>query len=51
MIVRFGNQQIANGDALLDAVRSLPPGAKVQVTFRRQGQTFRVSLTLGSAES
>ncbi len=49
VIIRFAGQPVTNGDTLLDAVRSLPPGQKVSVTFLRSGQTHTVSLRLGSA--
>lgn len=51
VVVRVGNQPIASADALMDAIRSLPPGSRVEVTFIRHGQTLRTALTLGSAES
>jgi len=51
VIIRFGGQQIGNATALLDAVRSRAPGTRVAVTFRRNGVTRTVPLTLGSAES
>jgi S1-C subfamily serine protease len=51
VIVRFAGQPIDSGIALLDAVRSQPPGARVTVTFVRDGASHTVTLTLGSAES
>ena len=51
VIIRFAGQPVTNGDTLLDAVRSLPPGQNVSVTFLRSGQTHTVSLRLGSAQS
>jgi putative serine protease PepD len=51
VIIRFGGQQIINATGLLDAVRSRGPGARVPVTFKRNGATRTVTLTLGSAES
>ena len=51
VILKFGPLQIANADALLDAVMSHPPGAKVGVIFRRHGQMLTAKLTLGSAQS
>ena len=51
MIVRFGGQPVANGNALLDAIRSTTPGATVGVTFQRDGQQHTVMVRLGSAPS
>jgi S1-C subfamily serine protease len=51
VITRFGRQPVANANALLDAVRSAMPGAKVSVTFSRGGQQHTASLRLGSAPS
>ena len=51
VIIWFDNQQITNDYSLLDAIRSAPPGSRVEVTFARQGQTLQTWLTLGSAES
>ena len=51
VIIRFDGQQITSATALLDAVRSREPGARVTVAFRRNGATRTVTLTLGSAES
>jgi S1-C subfamily serine protease len=51
VIVRFAGQPVANGNALLDAVRSATPGAKVTVTFLRAGQQHTVTVRLGSAPS
>jgi len=51
VIIRFAGQTIGSGPALLDAIRSQPPGARVAVTFVRDGVTHTVTLTLGSAES
>jgi S1-C subfamily serine protease len=51
VIVRFAGQPVANGNALLDAVRSAPPGATVSVTFLRNGQQHMVTVRLGSAPS
>ena len=51
VIVRFAGQPIANATALLDAVRSQPPGSRVTLTFVRDGARHTVTLTLGSAES
>jgi putative serine protease PepD len=51
VITRFAGQRIGNATALLDAVRSRRPGARVAVTFTRHGVSHTVTLTLGSAES
>jgi S1-C subfamily serine protease len=51
VIVRFGGQPVANGNALLDAIRSTTPGARVGVTFQRDGQSHTVTVRLGSAPS
>jgi S1-C subfamily serine protease len=51
VIIRFAGQPIGNGTTLLDAIRSQQPGARVAVTFIRDGVTHTVTLTLGSAES
>jgi S1-C subfamily serine protease len=51
VIVKFGRQPVNDADTLLDAIRSMPPGAKASVTFVRAGQTRTVSLRLGSATS
>jgi putative serine protease PepD len=51
VITRFADQQIGSAAALLDAVRSRQPGARVAVTFTRRGVSRTVPLTLGSARS
>jgi S1-C subfamily serine protease len=51
VITRFGGQPIADPAALLDAVRSRQPGARVLVKFTRNGVARTVMLTLGSATS
>ncbi|MGH3302839.1 MAG: PDZ domain-containing protein [Streptosporangiaceae bacterium] len=51
VIIRLGNVPVDNADSLVDAVRSLPPGSRVEVTFVRQGSTLRTSVRLGSAPS
>jgi S1-C subfamily serine protease len=51
VIVRLGSQPVDDADSLVDAVRSLPPGSRVGITFVRQGATMRTSLRLGSARS
>ena len=49
VITRFGSQPVTDANSLLDAIRSLAPGTRVTVTFRRGGQTLKAHLTLGSA--
>jgi S1-C subfamily serine protease len=51
VITSLGGQPIASAVALLDAVRSQQPGARVRVTFTRNGVAHTVMLTLGSATS
>jgi S1-C subfamily serine protease len=51
VITRFGGQPIGTGDALLDAVRSDAPGARVSLTFVRAGQSHAATVRLGSAPS
>ncbi len=51
VITGFGGQPIAGPAALLDAVRSRQPGARVLVRFTRNGEARTVMLTLGSATS
>ena len=51
VIIGLGGQPIDNDTALLDAIRSLQPGARVTVRFTRNGTPHTATLTLGSAES
>jgi S1-C subfamily serine protease len=51
VITQFGKQPVTDANSLLDAIRSLPPGTHVTVTFRRGGQTLKTHMTLGSAGS
>jgi S1-C subfamily serine protease len=51
IITRLGSQPVDDADSLVDAIRSLPPGSLVGVTFVRQGATMHTSLRLGSARS
>lgn len=51
VITRVDSQPVQTAYQLVDAIRSLPPGSAVWITFVRQGQTLRTSLTLGSARS
>jgi S1-C subfamily serine protease len=51
VITGFAGQPVTSPTALLDAVRSRPPGSRVTVTFTRHGVSRAVPLTLGSAQS
>ena len=51
VIIRFAGQPIDSATTLLDAIRSQQPGARVPVTFSRDGTTRTVTLVLGSAQS
>jgi S1-C subfamily serine protease len=51
VITRFGGQPIGSGDALLDAVRSAVPGARVGLTYVQGGQSHDATVRLGSAPS
>jgi S1-C subfamily serine protease len=51
VITKLGSQPIMSADSLLDAIRSLPPGSTVGITFSRHGQRMVARITLGSAGS
>ncbi len=51
VIIRFAGQPIGSATALLDAIRSEPPGSRVTITFLRDGRAHTTTLTLGSAAS
>jgi S1-C subfamily serine protease len=51
VIIRFAGQPINSATTLLDAIRSQQPGARVPITFIRDGGTHTVTLVLGSAQS
>ncbi|HKD88135.1 MAG TPA: trypsin-like peptidase domain-containing protein [Streptosporangiaceae bacterium] len=51
VITKLGGQPITSADSLLDAIRSLPPGSTVGMTFSRRGQPMPTRITLGSADS
>jgi S1-C subfamily serine protease len=51
VIIRMGSVPIDDADSLVDAVRSLPPGSLVEVTYVRQGATLQAWVRLGSALS
>ena len=48
VVTRFGDRPIDGPDALVAAVRSQDPGAKVTVTYQRDGQTKTAEVTLGT---
>jgi putative serine protease PepD len=48
VVTKIGDRVIDSSDALVAAVRSEQPGAKVNLTYVRDGQTRTVSVTLGS---
>jgi putative serine protease PepD len=48
VITKVDNQVIDGADALVAAIRSEAPGAKVSVTYIRGGNTSTVTVTLGS---
>jgi putative serine protease PepD len=51
MITRVGNRVIDSGDALIAAIRSLPPGSQASITVMNPaGSTRQVQVTLGSQE-
>ncbi len=51
VITELGSQPITSANSLMDAIRSVPPGSTVRVTFDRQGHTMLARVTLGSARS
>lgn len=51
VITKLGSQPITSADSLLDAIRSLPPGSTVGMTFSRDGHPMLARITLGSAGS
>jgi putative serine protease PepD len=48
VITSLGGTKISSADALRSAISARKPGDKVSVTFRRNGQSHTVSLTLAS---
>jgi len=48
VVTRFGDRPIDGPDALVAAVRAQDNGAKVTVTYQRDGQTKTVEVTLGA---
>jgi putative serine protease PepD len=51
VITKFDGQTINDADTLLDAIRSLPPGAREGLTYVKDGQTYTGTIQLGSASS
>lgn len=51
VITRLDDQPVTTAYSLVDAIRSLPPGSRVRVSFVRQGASLRTFLVLGSARS
>lgn len=51
VITRLNSQPVTSASSLVDAIRSLPPGSRVRITFARQGAVLSTSLVLGSARS
>ncbi|PXY22893.1 signal protein PDZ [Prauserella muralis] len=50
VIVRFDDQQIANVEDVLSALRRAEPGQQHQLTFVRNGQRQQTNVTIGSRE-
>jgi putative serine protease PepD len=51
VIVKVGDRMVDSGDALIAAVRSLPPGSKTSITVKNSaGATRQVQVTLGSQD-
>jgi putative serine protease PepD len=51
MITKVGDRVIDSGDALIAAIRSLPPGSQASITVKDSaGATRQVQVTLGSQE-
>lgn len=51
IVTKLGDRTIASGDALVAAVRSNPPGARVSVTYVANGRTQTAEVTLGTLTS
>jgi S1-C subfamily serine protease len=51
VVIRLDKLPVMNAYALVDGIRSLPPGSRVLITFVRHGAILRTSLVLGSARS
>lgn len=48
LITSFGDRQIDGSSSLVAAVRAEQPGAEVEVTYARDGETATVDVTLGT---
>jgi putative serine protease PepD len=48
LITEVGNEKVADGIALIVAIRAHQPGETVRFTVRREGRQMRVAITLGS---
>jgi S1-C subfamily serine protease len=51
IVVRFAGQAVTGAQMLLDAIRAHAPGARVRVSYLRQGRLRTAWLRLGSATS
>src|SRR5215469_8305132 len=51
VITRLDSLPVTSAYSLVDGIRSLAPGSRVQITFVRKDATHRTSLVLGSARS
>ena len=51
VIVKFGSRTIVDADSLIAATHAAAPNSTVAITYKRNGQSATVSLTLGSAPS
>lgn len=51
MITKLGDSQITTLSSLTTTLASLQPGAKVTVSYQRDGQAKTAEVTLGTLES
>jgi S1-C subfamily serine protease len=51
VVIRLDKLPVMNAYALVDGIRSLPPGSRVLITFVRHGEILRTWIVLGSARS
>jgi putative serine protease PepD len=51
VVTKVDGRTIADGESLVAAIRSAAPGASVQLTYVRSGQTHTVTATLGSVQA
>ncbi len=49
VITGFNGRQVADSTELVVAIRSYPPGERIEITVTRNGQTSTLRLTLGSS--